>query len=120
MKENIPRAAGLEKLPCHVDFSHIILECLGKIHERRKDGWGYSYFHLYRCMSCSICGTGELGDEIHYIMHCPVFQQDREKFLPIIENEKTQTNFVKLLKSDDIKLLRGLAKFLKILFEVFE
>ena len=70
--------------------------------------------------TCSICGTGELGDEMHYIMHCPVFQQDREKFLPTIENEKTQTNFVKLFKSDDIKILRGLAKFLKILFEVFE
>ena len=70
--------------------------------------------------TCSVCRTGELGDEMHYIMHCPVFQQDREKFLPTILNEKTETNFINLLKSDNIKILRGLAKFLNILFGVFE
>ena len=70
--------------------------------------------------TCSVCRTGELGDEMHYIMHCPVFQQDREKFLPTILNEKTETSFINLLKSDNIKILRGLAKFLNILFGVFE
>ena len=63
---------------------------------------------------------GEVGDEYHFVMNCPVFQEDREKFLPIINNDKSPNAFIKLLKSDDIKTLRGLAKFLKILFEIFD
>ena len=63
---------------------------------------------------------GEVGDEYHFVMNCPVFQEDRDKFLPMINNDKSPSAFIKLLKSDDIKILRGLAKFLKILFEIFD
>ena len=70
--------------------------------------------------TCTICDMGEVGDEYHFVMNCPVFQEDREKFLPIINNDKSPNAFIKLLKSDDIKILRGLAKFLKILFEIFD
>ena len=70
--------------------------------------------------TCTICGSGAVGDEMHYIMHCPVFEQDRQKYLPSTENNKSPENFVKLLKSDKISTLRGLAKFLNILFGVFE
>ena len=69
---------------------------------------------------CSICNTGELGNEIHYIMNCPVFNEEREKFLPSILNEKSPNSFINLLKSEDIAILRGLAKFLNLLFGIFE
>ena len=58
-------------------------------------------------------------DALYCTMHCPVFQQDRNFFLPTIVNEKMQKNFIKLLTSENIRILRGLAKFLNILFGVF-
>ena len=63
---------------------------------------------------------GEVGDEYHFVMNSPVFNEDRNKLLPTIKNDKSLGMFIKLLKSDDIKILRGLAKFLKILFEIFD
>ena len=69
---------------------------------------------------CTICRLGAVGDEMHYIMHCPVFDEDRKKYLPSTEKDKTLENFIKLLKSEKISTLRGLAKFLNILFGVFE
>ena len=70
--------------------------------------------------TCTICDRGEVGDEYHYIMNCPVFLEDRNKLLPSIKYDKSPRTFVKLLKSEDINILRGLAKFLKILFEIFD
>ena len=43
-----------------------------------------------------------VGDKMHYIMHCPVFEQDRQRYLPSTENDKSPENFLKLLKSDKI------------------
>ena len=70
--------------------------------------------------TCTICGSGEVGDELHYILHCEVFKDERNKFLPSTRNNKSLENFVNLLKSDKISILRGLAKFLNIVFGVFE
>ena len=70
--------------------------------------------------TCTICEGGEVGDEYHYVMNCPVFLEDRNKLLPKIKNDKSPRAFIKLLKSEDINILRGLAKFLKILFDVFD
>ena len=69
---------------------------------------------------CSICDTGELGNEIHFVMNCPVFEEERKIFIPSIINDKSENSFINLLKSEDIKILRGLAKFLNVLFGVFE
>ena len=66
--------------------------------------------------TCIICNLGEVGDELHYIMKCPVFQDDRSRFLPKTLNENPHKTFINLLKSDNIKELRGLAKFLNVLF----
>ena len=54
------------------------------------------------------------------VVYCLVFEQDRQKFLPSTENDKSPKNFIQLLKSDKIATLRGLAKFLNIPFGVFE
>ena len=70
--------------------------------------------------TCTICGSGEVGDELHYILHCEVFKDERNKFLPSTRNNKSLENFVNLLKSDKISILRGLAKFINIVFGVFE
>ena len=70
--------------------------------------------------TCTICGTGEVGDEMHYILNCEVFKEERKRFLPSIKNNKSLETFLNLIKSENITILRGLAKFLNILFGVFE
>ena len=57
---------------------------------------------------------------MHYILNCEVFNEERKKFLPSIKNDKSLDTFINLLKSNNISILRGLAKFLNILFGVFE
>ena len=69
---------------------------------------------------CNVCKSGEVGDEFHYLAKCAVFEEDRQKFLPSIIRDNSLENFIKILKSDNIQILRGLAKFLNILFGVFE
>ena len=70
--------------------------------------------------TCTICGSGKVGDEQHYILNCEVFNEERKRFLPSIKNNKSLETFINLLKSDNITILRGLAKFLNIIFGVFE
>ena len=69
---------------------------------------------------CNVCDLGEVGDEFHYLAKCTVFAEDRQKFIPFIIQDNSIQNFIKILKSDNIGILRGLAKFLNILFGVFE
>ena len=69
---------------------------------------------------CNICNSGEVGDELHYLASCTVFSEDRQKYIPFIIEDSSTQNFLKILKSDNIRILRGLAKFLNIVFGVFE
>ena len=69
---------------------------------------------------CIICNLGEVGDEFHYLARCTVFSEDRQKYIPSIIQDSSLQNFLKILKSDNIRILRGLAKFLNIVFGVFE
>merc|ERR1712121_514111 len=47
---------------------------------------------------CSICNLGEVGDEFHYISKCPIFSEDRQKYIPIILQDNTKENFINILK----------------------
>ena len=69
---------------------------------------------------CNICDLREVGDELHYVARCPVFAEERQKYIPAILQDNSLQNFLRILKSDDIRILRGLAKFLNVLFGVFE
>ena len=69
---------------------------------------------------CNICNLGEVGDEFHYLARCTVFSEERQKYIPSIIQDSSLQNFLKILKSDKIQILRGLAKFLNIVFGVFE
>ena len=69
---------------------------------------------------CNICNLREVGDEFHYLARCTVFSDERQKYIPSIIQDSSLQNFLQILKSDNIRILRGLAKFLNILFGVFE
>ena len=59
---------------------------------------------------CTLCR--DIGDEYHFLMICPIFRNDRKKFLK--KTTYTRPNmmkFVDLLKSENIYQLRNLAIF---------
>ena len=83
----------------------------------------YSWEITYKAREariCTVCSTGGVGDEAHYIFSCPVFKEDRDRLLPNFGNTPTLQTYLQLLKNDDINILRGRTKFLNILFSVFE
>ena len=56
---------------------------------------------------CNVCDLGEVGDEFHYLAKCTVFAEDRQKLIPFIIQDNSLQNFIKILKSDNIRILRG-------------
>ena len=68
---------------------------------------------------CQKCDTGEIGDEIHYIISCPSFSTERSKLLKLNHNECAETNVKKLLLAKDKHSLLSLGKFLNEILKTF-
>ena len=68
---------------------------------------------------CQKCDTGEIGDEIHYILSCPSFSVERSKLLMLNHNECAETNVKKLLLAKDKHILLSLGKFLTVILKTF-
>ena len=83
----------------------------------------YSWSKLFKHRNerkCTICNLNEIGDEYHYLMICPIFEELRDEYLPVFyRNRPTTFKFHKLMKTENKKLLINLAKFIKCIFEVF-
>ena len=43
--------------------------------------------------NCKICDINEIGNELHYLLKCPVFQEDRNRLL-----KKSYRNFPSMYK----------------------
>ena len=70
---------------------------------------------------CTMCNSGDIGDEYHYLIVCPMFQEARVKFLKKYFYVKPSVfKFLQLINSEQRKELVNLSKFLKILFSVFK
>ena len=84
----------------------------------------YSWDLLYKDRDkrlCTICNLGDVGDEYHYVMLCPVFKEAREEFLTkYFRNKPSVFKYIELVNSTNFKVLRGLARFLNILFSIFQ
>ena len=77
----------------------------------------YSWTKLHKERNertCTICDSGAIGDEYHYLMICPIFQELREEYLPnYYLNRPTLTKFYKLMKTEKKTLLIKVAKLVK-------
>ena len=66
---------------------------------------------------CTECNKNELGDEFHYILECPFFEQDRKIYIPKYYYSRPHVLKYKLLFSSKLKSelikLRELIKFFK-------
>ena len=84
----------------------------------------YSWSILYRKREkrlCSLCDKEDVGDEYHYIMVCPFFQAARDEFFPKYFRKKPSVfKFLQLVDSNNATTLKGLARFLNILFSIFK
>ena len=70
---------------------------------------------------CTICDLKEVGDEYHYVMICPIFREAREEFFTKYFRTKPSVfKYIELINSTNFKVLKGLAKFLEIVFTIFQ
>ena len=75
----------------------------------------------YEHRICSLCNMGDIGDEYHYTMLCPYFKNDRKKLID--SKYWTNPNIDKLsylFSSENVKILKNLAKFAKNVTEKFK
>ena len=70
---------------------------------------------------CSLCNKEEVGDEYHYVMVGPLFQAARDEFFPKYFRKKPSVfKFLQMVDSNNATTLKGLARFLNILFSIFK
>ena len=67
----------------------------------------------YNDRKCTLCNLEEIGDEFHYILLCPVFQQQRQTYLEDqYLTDPNREKFSELMQSQIPSTLRRLAKFI--------
>ena len=67
----------------------------------------------YEDRICDICDKNELGDEYHYILECPAFQNPRNRYLSeFYTRNPNMEKFVLLFQSSNVTVLSKLAKFI--------
>jgi hypothetical protein len=49
---------------------------------------------------CTHCNKNELGDEFHYILDCPFFEQDRNIYIPIYKGNNKITELRTILQRE--------------------
>ena len=70
---------------------------------------------------CTLCHTGEVGDEYHYVLICPIFLEARKQFIQKYYYSRPSVfKFLELINSENKIILVKLAKFLKIVFSIFK
>ena len=84
----------------------------------------FSWDVLYKprsCRICTLCDLNDIGDEYHYVMICPAFRDLREIYIPkYYKNRPSVLKFTLLMSSDKKKVIFNLAKFAKVILELFQ
>ena len=72
-------------------------------------------------LMCTYCADNVLGDEFHYFFTCPIFRENRMKFLgkQIFQNPSVIT-LRSFFNSNNINLLRKVARFSQSIIDHFE
>ena len=70
---------------------------------------------------CLLCDLQAIGDEFHYVLKCPIFDELRKMYIPseCIDNP-TIEKFVKLICTNEKDILLKVATFIKEILNVFE
>ena len=73
-------------------------------------------------LACELCGSGEIGDELHYLFSCKFFNDERSKFIPAkyLTAPPNHELAISLFGHDDIQIRCRVAKFCKIVMRKFK
>ena len=65
---------------------------------------------------CLLCNSGDIGDELHYILTCSALNENRTKFLKAyFRNRPNVVKFKELMNSSNPSVLNNLCKFIRII-----
>ena len=82
--------------------------------------YSWNYFNKQRNeRTCNLCNLQDIGDEYHYVMRCPVFDELRKLYVPkYFQNRPSVFKFIELMKTEDNHQLFKLARFFKDIMNV--
>ena len=70
---------------------------------------------------CKLSDKNEIGDEFHYLLICPVFQEDRKRLLKEYYRKFPSIyKIIELMSTSNMKDLRKLAEFAIIFIRKFQ
>ena len=80
----------------------------------------YDQIYMYAIDKCTLCDLNVRGDEYHYILICPFFNQSRETYLKCYYyNRPSLIKFQQLFSSSNASTISKLAKFVKVILTCF-
>ena len=84
--------------------------------------YSWNYFNKQRNeRTCNLCNLQDIGDEYHYVMRCPVFDELRKLYVPkYFQNRPSVFKFIELMKTEDNHQLFKLARFFKDIMNVIQ
>ena len=75
---------------------------------------------VYEDRKCNLCDKNDLGDEFHYLLICPYFQNERKDLLKRYYYLRPNTiKFQELLNCKNKQVLLNLSKFMKLIMSKF-
>ena len=75
---------------------------------------------VYDDRKCNLCDKNDLGDEFHYLLICPYFQNERKDLLKRYYYLRPNTiKFQELLNCKNKQVLLNLSKFMKLIMSKF-
>ena len=84
--------------------------------------YSWSYFNKPRNeRKCNLCNLEDIGDEYHYVMRCPIFDELRKLYIPKYFFVRPSVfKFVELMKMEDKHTLFKMARFFKDIMNVIQ
>ena len=72
----------------------------------------------YSERKCTLCDNNDIGDEMHYFLICPFFQQQRAEYLPKYYYTRPNTiKFKELMNVQSVTKLKRMCQFIGILLQ---
>ena len=70
---------------------------------------------------CNLCNNNQIGDEYHYLLECPFFDQDRNKYIPQYYHRYPDAlKYKQLMTDQNIILLKNTSNFMRIIMDKFK
>ena len=91
-------------------------------HKLPVEVYSWSYFNKERKERiCNLCNLEDIGDEYHYVLKCPIFDDLRKLYIPKYFYVKPSVyKFIELMKMEDKHTLFKMARFFKDIMNVIQ